>query len=96
MRQVVLEYESPIGLESSITRAIQREILMLTLAIRLSRQALTQFEQRYQMPSAEFFAKMERGELDDTADFIEWSGEYELLQRAEQKLHGLQGLKICS
>jgi len=69
---------------------------MLMFAIRLSRQALTQFEERYQMPSAEFFAKMELGELGDTADFIEWAGEYELLQRAEQKLHGLQGLKICS
>jgi len=96
MKQLILEYDSPVALERSIAQAIQREIAMLALAIRLSKQALTRFEQKYRLASDLFFEKMERGELDDSADFIEWSGEYELLRRAEQKLHGLQGLRICS
>ena len=96
MKQLVFEYESPLALDASITQAIQREIGLIALAVRLSRQALARFEQTYRLASAEFFAKMESGELEDSADFIEWAGEYELLQRAEQKLRGLEGLRICS
>ena len=96
MKQLVLEYESPLTLDVSITQAIRREIGLIALAVRLSKQALARFEQKYRLASDEFFIRMESGELGDSADFIEWAGEYELLQRAEQKLRGLQGLRICS
>jgi len=95
MNKLVLEYEGTFSLDTSIFRAIQREIDMLMLALRLSKDALAKFEERYQISSAEFFKKMERGELGDTEDFIEWAGEYELLQRTQDELAELQTLKIC-
>ena len=39
---------------------------------------------------------MEQGELGDSDDFIEWSGEYEILQRTQRELEELQTVKICA
>jgi cell division septum initiation protein DivIVA len=40
---------------------------------------LQQFEQQYQMDSRSFYAEFQSGQLDDTADFFEWSTYYEML-----------------
>ncbi len=96
MNKLVLEYEGTIPLNTSIYRAIQREIALLMLAIKLSQEALRTFEAQYAMLSEEFFEKMEQGELGDSDDFIEWAGEYELLQRTQNELYALEHIKICS
>ena len=58
----------------------------LTALIRL----LVAYEQRYQMSSSEFYARYQRGEMGDTADMIEWAGDYQhylqLKEELEQKL----------
>jgi hypothetical protein len=38
---------------------------------------LTAYEQRYQLGSPEFFAQYQAGKLGDTADFVEWAGDYQ-------------------
>lgn len=52
--------------------------------------SLVEYEQRYQMPSADFYARYQRGEMGDTEDFIEWAGDYQhylqLKEELEQKL----------
>ncbi len=96
MSRLVLEYQGTASLQSSISRAIHREINMLSRAVRISGEALRTFEQRYDMPSEYFFERMERGELGDSEDFIEWAGEYELLLRTQDELHELQTITICS
>lgn len=52
--------------------------------------SLVAYEQRYQMPSVDFFARYQKGELGDTADFVEWAGDYqhylELKDDLEHKL----------
>lgn len=53
-------------------------------------QALSTYEQRYQMSSTQFFAKYTEGELEDSADFIEWAGDYQhylsLFQELKERL----------
>ena len=39
--------------------------------------ALIAYEQRYQMSSAEFFTRYQEGKLGDSADFVEWAGDYQ-------------------
>jgi len=39
--------------------------------------ALVGYEQRYQMSSADFFAQYQEGKLGDSADFVEWAGDYQ-------------------
>jgi hypothetical protein len=48
------------------------------------------YEQQYKLSSAEFYARYQRGEMGDTADMIEWAGDYQhyvqLKAELEQKL----------
>jgi hypothetical protein len=52
--------------------------------------SLVAYEQRYQMASADFYARYRKGEMGDNADIIEWAGDYqhylELKGELEQKL----------
>ena len=35
------------------------------------------YEQQYQMSSEEFYAQYQAGKLQDSADFVEWAGDYQ-------------------
>jgi hypothetical protein len=52
--------------------------------------SLVVYEQRYQMSSAEFFARYQGGEMEDSADFVEWAGDYQqylqLKEEVEERL----------
>jgi hypothetical protein len=52
--------------------------------------SLVAYEQQYQMSSADFYARYQRGEMGDTEDFVEWAGDYQhylqLKEELEQKL----------
>jgi len=52
--------------------------------------SLLEYEQLYQMSSAEFYARYQRGELGDKEEFVEWAGDYmhylQLKEELEQKL----------
>ena len=48
--------------------------------------SLVAYEQRHQMTSAEFYARYQKGEMEDTAEFVEWAGDYQhYLQRKESQ-----------
>jgi hypothetical protein len=57
--------------------------------------ALVAYEQRYQISSSDFYARYQRGEMGDTADMVEWAGDYQhylqLKEELEQKLVAAQG-----
>ncbi len=52
--------------------------------------ALVVYEQRYNMTSADFYARYQKGEMEDAADFVDWAGNYQhylqLKEEMEQKL----------
>mgnify|MGYP001604076717 CR=1 FL=1 len=52
--------------------------------------SLVAYEQRYQMSSADFYARYQGGDMGDSADFVEWAGDYQhylqLKEEVEQKL----------
>jgi len=52
--------------------------------------SLVVYEQRYQMSSADFYARYQRGKTEDSADFVEWAGDYQqylqLKEEVEEKL----------
>ena len=57
--------------------------------------SLVAYEQRYQMTSTDFYARYQRGEMEDTADYVEWAGDYQhyvqLKAELEQKLAAAGG-----
>lgn len=52
--------------------------------------SLVVYEQRYQMSSADFYARYQKGKMGDMADFVEWAEDYQhclqLKDELEQKL----------
>jgi len=52
--------------------------------------SLVAYEQQYKISSAEFYARYQRGEMGDSADMIEWAGDYQhyvqLKAELEQRL----------
>jgi len=52
--------------------------------------SLVAYERRYQMSSADFYARYRKGEMGDKTEFVEWVGDYqhylELKEELEQKL----------
>jgi len=52
--------------------------------------SLVAYERRHNLTSADFYARYERGELGDSAEFIEWAGDYQhYLQLKEELEHKL-------
>ncbi len=45
---------------------------------------LRQFEDKYGMSTVEFYARFMAGKMGDSADFIEWAGEFGRYQRLVQ------------
>lgn len=44
---------------------------------------LKQFEEKYQMPSQQFYQRFQAGELGDSIDFFEWNSYFEMLNAAQ-------------
>ena len=57
--------------------------------------SLVAFEQRYQMNSADFYARYRKGVGGDSANFVEWAGDYQhylkLKEELEEKLVAARG-----
>jgi hypothetical protein len=62
-----------------------REQALERNAIKRTKKRLEEYEQRYGMKTEEFYEKFESGELGDLDDYIDWAGEYELLQHAKEE-----------
>lgn len=47
---------------------------------------LAEFEEKYEMQSADFFTQFHKGELGDDMDFITWASLYQMRERVRQRL----------
>ena len=57
--------------------------------VRYNRELL-EFEHRFGLDSATFYARFEKGDVDDAMDYFEWAGLYELKQDLLTKIHKLE------
>ena len=51
--------------------------------------SLVEYERRHNMTSADFYARYERGELGDSAEFIEWAGDYYHYLQVKEELENI-------
>jgi hypothetical protein len=85
----VLEYSR--DEEAFAQSFIAYQIAELRRAILNLRLELKNLEEKYKMPSASFYKKFNQGKMDDSEDFILWSGMCEMLEKNETRLRGLEG-----
>lgn len=48
--------------------------------------SLVDYEHRFEMSSVDFYARYQKGGLGDTADFVEWAGDYQHYLRLKEEL----------
>ncbi|MFQ6040122.1 MAG: hypothetical protein ACE5PV_04635 [Candidatus Poribacteria bacterium] len=76
--------------------AVSSKISRIQLSIDMTQQKLLAFEKKYNVSSEHFFKKMAAEDLDDgDMEYVEWAGEYQILQRLKKQLKQLQGIKFA-
>jgi hypothetical protein len=69
--------------------AIQRIVYASPVeAIAALVRSLVAYEQRYQMSSADFYGRYQKGEMGDSADFVEWAGDYQHYLQLKEEVEG--------
>jgi len=90
LQQVNVTSTGPAEIKPLLETAIRSQLRTLEHGVQRTRERLTEFEERYKMTSTEFESGFERGEIEETLDFIEWSGEIKTLHLLEDQKHSLQ------
>lgn len=82
-------------LQLLVEAALAKELRGLEVAIQRTEQRLHEFEQQYQMSTAEFLARYENDELAETLEFAEWIGEHRLLARLREKADTVREIQLA-
>jgi hypothetical protein len=78
-----------------VEAAVRSEIVRLELALELAKKRLAPFEQKHRITSDQFIATMTAEDLPGGDDeYVQWAGEYKLMQRLEEKLKQLRDLRF--
>ncbi len=93
-QQVIVRSETDVALKPLVEAALKAELRLIELGLERTRQRLRAFEERYGMTSEEFEAKFNRGELEETLDFIEWAGELRTLRLLASQKQALEGARL--
>ena len=48
------------------------------------------FEEKYQLSTPDFYSEFSQGKTDDREDYMVWAGLYEMLNKNEEQLQGLE------
>lgn len=83
-------------LKSLVETALQNELRLLEAGIRRTEHRLQQFEDHYNLSSAEFIRRYEQDELEETLELAEWIGEYRLLERLREKVDILREVRFAN
>ena len=94
LQQVKVTSTGPAAIKPLLEAAIRSQLRALDHGIQRTRERLAEFEQRFQMTSAEFGRGFESGQIEETLDYIEWSGEIKTLHLLEDQLRALQSAKV--
>lgn len=96
MPQLQLISQGKHELKPLVQAALQNELRLLEAGIRQTEARLRVFEEQYHLSSLDFLRQYENDELEETLDFMEWIGEYRLLQRLNEKAETLKGIYFAN
>ena len=85
----VLEYSR--DEETFAQNVIAYQVAELKRGILNLRLDLKNYEEKYRLTSADFYKKFSKGKMDDREDYMLWAGLWEMLEKNEKKLQGLEG-----
>jgi hypothetical protein len=97
MNMTQLIYKSPDPSQGLplIKEALANERKLLLSGIQTLEKDLSAWEEKYKKSSADFFAQYQQGELGDSLDFVDWAGQYQLLQDLKKHLSKIEEIEVC-
>lgn len=93
-QQVTITSDTQVALKPLLESALRSELRTLDLSLQRTAEHLRTFEQQYGMTSAEFEQRFHTGQLKESLDFIEWSGEIQTYRLLEVHRQALQGARL--
>ncbi len=93
-QQVQVTSTGPAAIKPLLEAAIRSQLRTLEYGIQRTRERLIQFEQQFNRISVDFERDFDRGQLEETLEYIEWSGEIKTLHLLEDQLLALQSAQI--
>lgn len=75
-----------------LTRVLNTEYRRLQLELKITKEKIKRFEEKYGMTSSEFLERYTRGELGDKEEYMEWYGELKFLERIHEELEELKNI----
>ena len=93
-QQVTIKTEDRKILKPLIESAIENEKKMVRFGLERTHARLEEFEQKYQMSSAEFERRLHASEIDETVDFSDWRMETGMFRLLERQYKALQDAEL--
>lgn len=96
MSQITLKSADTESITPLIISALDAEKKEITTAILKTKEKLAAFEKKYNLTTSDFLKKTKSLTPIPEMDAIEWSGEWETLQRLQNRLSRLEEIQICT
>lgn len=96
MAELILTSSQQRPFKALVEAALQNEMRLLKASVRRTEKKLQAFEAEYKLTTAAFLQQYEANQLSETLAFIEWVGEYRMLQRLYEKMETLEGISIAN
>ena len=78
-------------IERTLDKLLAHEAQVCRAQLRQLEADLTEFEQQYDLPSAEFYRRFQAGQTDDRMDYVEWASLVQMRDNLKQRLDLLTG-----
>ena len=95
LQQVTIKTRDRATLKPLLESAIENEMKLFLLGLDRTRKRLAEFEQKYNMSSAEFERRLNALELTETVEFTDWRLEIGMLQLLESQYQTLQETQVA-
>ena len=94
MSKIILKTNEPGKTASILFEALETEERRLQYSLSLAKKRLKKFEKKYNVSSDKFIAEWSAEDLKgQDMEYVEWSGEYQLALRLNERLFILKGIE---
>ncbi|MFO8088936.1 MAG: hypothetical protein R6U13_03800 [Desulfatiglandaceae bacterium] len=81
-------------LKPLVEAAINNELRLLDAGIHRTEQSLRLFEKKFSLTTDEFINRFENDEMEENLEYVEWIGEFRMLERLKEKAETLRGIRF--
>ncbi|MCK5525366.1 MAG: hypothetical protein KAI83_19735 [Thiomargarita sp.] len=94
MSELILVSDRRREIKPIIEAALKNEMRLIMAGVQKTEQNLKGFEEKYHKNTEKFISEYEEDKLEETIDFIEWIGEFRMLERLTDKLETMKSIKF--